>query len=105
MRKKMTEAQKRALEIIRDNQPTMYAWRFSKLMWPDSDGHKRHYQCGPKGSTIGLGMAMAAGGYLGRLVKLGLVKRYYNYDSFRNKMGYQAFYILTKEGEEALKQE
>lgn len=73
-------------------------------MWPDSSGWRRSAKCGPKGACKGLGMAMAGGGYLGRLVNLGLVRRYYNYDYSRGRYGNQAFYEITNEGEEALKQ-
>jgi len=91
----MTPKQKMALEIIRDN-PGIYPREFAKKMWPDSDGHDRHHNCGPKGVTRGGMMNMAGGGYIGRLVKAGLVIRHYG--------KHQNGVYLTKEGVEALEE-
>ena len=101
---KLTKAQTKALTIIQEHQP-IYPWYFSYLMWPDSDGHKHYHKCGPKGVCRGLGMALAAGGYLGKLVKKGLVYRYHKYNFFRDKYGSQSFFNLTNLGEQSLREQ
>lgn len=68
----MTDVERRALEIVARYGPIMPR-EFAALMWPDSPGWKRHSKCGPKGVSQGGGMRLAAGGYLGRLRKRGLV--------------------------------
>jgi len=72
----LTAKQRQALEIVRDH-PGLEPAQFSRLMWPDSEGHQHHTKCGPKGTCRGGGMRLAAGGYLGKLVKAGLVERYF----------------------------
>ena len=72
--KALSPAVCRALTIIRDH-PGVAPAAFAKLMWPDAEGHRRPTKCGRSGSHRGGGMVLAAGGFLGRLVKAGLVCR------------------------------
>lgn len=81
----------RALQIIRDRQPDN-ARAFGRLMWPDSEGWRRHQNVGT-GAAVGVGMWKAAGSYLGRLKARGLVRGY---------GGYRSTYHLTEAGEQAL---
>ena len=66
----LTASQRRALEIIRDN-PRIKPRAFAELMWPDSPCWNKRARCGAYGTSVGGGMATAAGGYLGKLRKLG----------------------------------
>lgn len=92
----MTDATKRALTIIRDHGP-IRPREFADLMWPDSPGHNRYSKCGPKGSHRGGGMYLAAGGYLGKLRRRGLIRYEDHYLS-----GWWLGYVLTDEGKKAL---
>jgi hypothetical protein len=85
----VTESEKRALKIIARN-PGITPARFAELMWPNSEGHQRHHRCG-YGTSRGSGMALAAGGYLGKLVRRGLVKRHY--DQY-----YRGHYTIVRKG-------
>ena len=72
--KRPTAAQLRALAILRDHGPMMPK-RFAERMWPDSPSWKKVVRCGAHGSHRGGGMYGAAGGFLGKLVRAGLVRR------------------------------
>ncbi len=85
----MTPTQRRALEILKYNMIEAPS-QFARLMWPDSEGWKHHTKKG-HGTTRGGGMAVAAGCYLGKLRRAGLVSN--------------MSFILTAKGEEALKNE
>lgn len=61
----------RALRVLRKHQPLRPA-RFAKLVWPDSPYWKVHYNCGPYGSTTGMGLVLSAGSYLRKMERLGL---------------------------------
>jgi hypothetical protein len=74
----------------------MYPERFASLMWPDSEGHQRSHKVGQSGSSKGVGMALAAGGFLGRLRAAGLT------DWKPAWHGYQHFHFVTQEGERLL---
>lgn len=90
--KKLTPTRRRALEIVRDN-PGIRPQEFSKKLWPGHPGHRRHTKCGPKGTTYGGGMRLAAGGYLGKLVHAGLLKY---------GVGQDDGFHLSAKGQEAL---
>lgn len=75
-RPKLTEARRRALEIVRDH-PGISASNFAARMWPDSEGWQHRRKCGGYGVHNGGGMYVAAGQYLGKLRKIGLVRRDY----------------------------
>lgn len=68
----MTDAQARALTILREHGPMMPR-EFAERMWPDSPGWERVHRCG-YGATKGRMMAMSGGAYLGKLHKRGLVR-------------------------------
>jgi len=71
----MTETQARALTILNvDIHDMMTAGHFAKKMWPDSEGWTRVKNTG-NGATSGKGMWLAAGSYLAKLHKKGLVIR------------------------------
>jgi len=80
----------RALSILRDMCVT--ATEFAEHMWPDSPGWQRMSNVGTHGASAGACMPYAAGGYLGRLRKRGLVE----HDSRRG------LYMLTHVGTIAL---
>ena len=53
---------------------------FGEMLWGrDHPGYNRVSRCGPSGSRRGGGMDMAAGGYLGKLRKQGLISIHYEY--------------------------
>lgn len=76
----------RALRII-EQSPGIRPERFGEQLWPDHEGWGRIGKCGAYGARRGVGMVLAAGGYLGKLRKAGLISAH----------GY-----LTPEGREAL---
>jgi len=80
----LTPKQKRALEIIRKN-PGIRPREFAKLMWPDSPRWRNMAKCG-YGVHQGGGMYLAAGGFMGKLNKLGLIH-------LKGEMGLEKYYI------------
>jgi len=72
MRPYLTPTRRRALEIVRDGGPILPG-HFAERMWPDSECWRHVHKCGPYGASQGVMMAMAAGGFLGKLGKAGLV--------------------------------
>lgn len=90
----MTETQRKALTIIRDNNITMPR-QFGQLLWPDNPGWKRRGKAGPKGVAKGTGMNLASGAYLGKLRKAGLIG--WHYTAFG-----ELKYFLTEKGKELL---
>lgn len=96
----LSKAQRRALEILRDN-PGIAPRAFAKKMWPDSEGHKHHTKCGNKGVSVGGGMNLAAGGFLGKLAKAGLVAAGHEWRLYgMGPLGY----FLTVAGKAALRE-
>ena len=70
----LTDTQKKALTIIRDHK-VGYPRQFGELLWGrDHPGWRRISKAGPCGSTVGGGMNLAAGGYLGKLWKKGWIR-------------------------------
>ena len=69
----ITETTRRALEIIRSHRITAPR-QFARFMWPDNPGWSRTTRAGVRGG----GMALAGGGYLGKLRKRGLITGGYN---------------------------
>jgi hypothetical protein len=90
---KLTSARRKALEILRDH-PGIRPRGFAEKMWPDSEGWSHSTKCGPHGVTRGGGMPQAAGSYLGKLRKDGLVRL--DLSQFNND------YYLTEKGKHAL---
>ena len=95
---KLTDSQRRALEILRDN-PGIRPREFGERMWPDSDCWQHRSKCGSRGVTVGGGMNLAAGGYLGKLYRLKLASC-----SVRHPRYSRDGWGLTQEGREALKE-
>ena len=91
----LTQNQRKALEIISQHGDNIRCpTDFGHFMWPDAEGWRKVGKCG-YGSTYGVGMRLASGGYLGRLRKAGLIDwRYCEHE------GRQFF--LTDEGRKAL---
>lgn len=73
----MTESQRRALEIVRDN-PGIRPGDFAKKMWPDK-------KTGPQGG----------GRYLGKLAKQGWL-------GYKDNWGVREGYFLLRAGKDAL---
>ncbi len=69
---KLTEKTIKALRILRKH-GDMRPARFAEKMWPNSEKWSHPVKCGTHGVHRGGGMYMAAGGYLGRLARRGLV--------------------------------
>lgn len=90
----MTAATKRALKILEAKPGGLKPSDFAEAMWPDSSGWKRIHKCGPGASSPGVCMALAAGGFLGRLRKQGLTE-IVHLECF-------SLHRLTKRGREAL---
>ncbi len=68
----LTDKTLQALRILKEHGP-LAPRRFAKHMWPESAGWRRYTNCGPYGVTRGGGMNLAAGGFLGKLRRRGLV--------------------------------
>ena len=94
-KQKLTDFRRRALEIIRDN-PGIWPARFAELAWPDSEGWRRQRKCGNHGAHRGGGMYVAAGQYLGKLRREGLIYSH-------SKTGQTCAY-LTGDGRDALRE-
>ncbi len=86
----MTEATRKALTILSER-INIWPSLFAEKMWPDSPGWKRCINTGPNGATYGKGMWLAAGSYLRRLEKKGLVV-----SSFRTG---QRLYSISSKGQ------
>lgn len=91
---KLSKVQRRALQLLQERGPLRPA-AFAEFMWPNSEGWAHHTKCGPSGSHRGGGMPLAAGGYLGKLSKLRLVRPEYR--------GGTRVYTITSAGIKALK--
>ncbi len=91
----LTPTRRRALEIIRDY-PGLAPREFGHKLWPDHLGWNRHTKCGPSGTSHGGGMNLAAGAFLGKLKKEGLVYVRYTPHS------YQSHHHISEKGLEAL---
>lgn len=88
----MTDRQKEAMTILLEV-PGITARFFAKRFWPDNDMHLRPKN-GGNGSQKGKGAWLAAGSYMGKLIKKGMVRHTRNY-------GYE----LTAQGIKELKEE
>jgi hypothetical protein len=66
---------------------------FARLLWPDSEGWQRRSKVG-HGTTIGGGMRLAGGGFIGKLRQRGLIA---------GGIGYH--YFLTEKGRRLLRRE
>lgn len=95
---KLTAGQARALKVI-EAESVVRPREFAKLMWPESAGWRRSSRCGPNGVHRGGGMYLAAGGYLGKMAQLGLVRR-----QFRGALYDEDGYKLTEEGKKSLEE-
>ena len=68
----LSPKRRRALEILRDCGPISPA-QFAEYMWPESPCWTHIHKCGNKGASQGVMMAMAGGGFLGKLRRDGLI--------------------------------
>ncbi len=80
-----------ALRIIDDHGP-ITPRHFARLMWPASKCWSHHTKCGPNGVSMGGGMSLAGGGFLGKLSHKKLIGMSFSPDG----------YVLLKAGREAL---
>lgn len=94
----ITAKQARALAFIAREAITHPA-HLAHLLWPGDPGWSRSMKCGrnENGLQKGAGLMMAAGGYLGRLAKAGLI---FNYHVFGN--GTREPAALTELGKQLL---
>jgi hypothetical protein len=93
---KLTKAQRRALEIVRDKGPVIPG-QFAHFMWPDSSAWGYQYNSGHGAAAVGRGIVRSGGAYLGKLYHRGWVRRLYDRD-----MEMYRGYVLTEEGERVL---
>lgn len=96
MAAKFTDQVQKALLIIRDKKPTRPG-EFAYWMWEDSPKWNMRTKCG-NGVTIGGGMNLAAGGFLGRLKKDGWIE--WEWSSRSND--HSRKYYLTDQSKKAL---
>lgn len=92
----LTDNQVRALKILLKSPDPVYPALFARKMWPDSEGHQRSHKVGRKGASRGAGMAIAAGGYLGKLRAAGLT------DWRVARYGFQHYHYVTEYGKRLL---
>lgn len=85
----------KALHII-DAEPSITSGMFAERMWPDSPQWKVAWNVGHNGSVRGLGMPLAGGSFIGRLVKRGLIDKFFD----RNQ---RRILRLTDKGRELIK--
>jgi hypothetical protein len=71
-KKKLTDAKRQSLEIVRDKGKVSPGW-FARLRWPNSPSWTTPGRCGPKGSTVGVGIRQRAGTELWTLERAGLL--------------------------------
>lgn len=86
----------KALQILSDK-PYLTAKWFAQEMWPDSEKWKRSHNTG-NGGCRGKGMWLAAGSFLAKLQKQGLV-----WVDFSNTAHHKTF-CLSHKGNEILKE-
>ncbi len=91
----LTPTQVRALTILRDHGP-LTPRAFAQKMWPDSPGWQRCYKCGPHGASDGIMMALAGGGYLGKLRQRGLATVSWD--------GWHLEHVISAEGRRLLRE-
>ena len=71
----------RALAIVRDHGGALKPQAFARHYFPyDHPGWSRHTRCG-HGTTVGGGLRLWAGGFLGKLEHAGLIERGYGRDT------------------------
>lgn len=89
----------RALQIIRDDETIHRPTEFARKMWPGSEGWQRVGKIG-HGSHRGVGLLLAAGGFLRKLRAQGLI--IISLD--RDYRSYSRDYYLTSKGREMLEE-
>lgn len=93
----LTDHQKKAILII-GQRGSVRPRQFARLFWPDSEGWQRHAKAGPHGVSQGGGMSLAAGGYLGKLRRKGLLKP--NVQLMLRPTEHGSIYTLSDKGRE-----
>lgn len=88
-----------ALLILRDRKPKSYS-DFAELFWHDNPMHQRSSNAGTHGSRRGAGAWLAAGSYLGKLSKSGIVMSHLRQSSIE----YLGIASLTAKGDAILKE-
>ncbi len=71
--KSITEKQRQALQILKEN-PGISAGDFAEKMWPENPMHREHSN-GGNGCQPGKAGWLCGGSYLGKLIKKGLAKK------------------------------
>lgn len=85
----------KALKLLENKKPERPS-EFARIMWPNSPRWTRRVKCGRNGVSVGGGMNLAGGAFLGKLRKANLISYYYPDD-------YATRYILTSDGQQAIK--
>ena len=85
----------RMLMLLNEYPEGLPAREVGELFWPDSPEHRKVYNIG-NGAHRGVGMWLAAGSYLHRLEKKGLVERYWQYRD-------QIRWIVSEKGKERIR--
>lgn len=73
--KQISKIALKALVFINEGNSRFSFRRFAEHLWPDSLMHRRSYNTG-HGACRGKGAWLAAGSYVARLEKMGLVRQY-----------------------------
>ena len=93
----MTQTQLEALRILRDYGP-LRPTDFARHLWGDDHpGWNRRGKAGPHGATHGVGLKLAAGGYVGKLYQKGWVEPVVG--------TVEVQYKLSREGRRVLKEQ
>lgn len=94
-----------ALIILRDKKPQSFA-QFAKLFWPENLMHRRHTNCGTHGSRRGAGAWFAAGSYIAKLERAGLVRKCCSASgieklgiAYLSNVGHEVLDSIKREGE------
>ena len=94
--KKLTDKQRKALEIVRDFGGHIWPRSFAERMWPDSPCWTKNYRCGHGSTSGGPTMAQSGGAFLAKLRRKGLLKAIYVRGS------YISYYDISDKGKKAL---
>lgn len=90
----------RALIVVRDN-PEIHPWDAAVFLWPTSSSSRKWYKGKSNGDVLSKGHWLAAGSYMSRLARRGLLLK----EEIREEPTYTAMtvaYTITEHGLELL---